>query len=98
MISIAILGHGVVGSGVAEIVTTHKNKLFSHIGEEVHIKKILDLRTFPENPLADRFTTDFEEILNDIEIRIVVECMGGTVPAYEYVKKCLLAGKSVATS
>lgn len=98
MVSVAIMGHGVVGSGVAEIITTHKNKLFNSVGEEIYIKKILDLREFPDSPLADRFTKNFDEILNDREIRIVVEVMGGTNPAYDYVKKCLLAGKSVVTS
>lgn len=98
MVSVAIMGHGVVGSGVAEIITTHKNKLFNSVGEEIYIKKILDLREFPDSPLADRFTKSFDEILSDREIRIVVEVMGGTNPAYDYVKKCLLAGKSVVTS
>lgn len=98
MVSVAIMGHGVVGSGVAEIITTHKNKLFNSVGEEIYIKKILDLREFPDSPLADRFTKSFDEILNDREIRIVVEVMGGTNPAYDYVKKCLQAGKSVVTS
>ena len=83
MVSIAIMGHGVVGSGVAEIITTHKNKLYSSIGEEVYIKRILDLREFPDSPLADRFTKNFEDIINDREIRIVVEVMGGINPAYD---------------
>ena len=98
MISVAIMGHGVVGSGVAEIITTHKQKLFASIGEEVYIKHILDLREFPDSPLADRFTKDFNDIINDIEVRVVVEVMGGVNPAYDFVKKCLKAGKSVVTS
>ncbi len=98
MVSVAIMGHGVVGSGVAEILTTHKQKLFASIGEEVYIKKILDLREFPDSPLADRFTKNFDDIINDLEIRIVVEVMGGLKPAYDYVKRCLKAGKSVVTS
>lgn len=98
MISVAIMGHGVVGSGVAEIITTHKNKLFSSIGEEVYIKHILDLREFPDSPLADRFTKNFDDILNDVEVRVVAEVMGGINPAYDYTKKLLKAGKSVVTS
>lgn len=98
MISVAIMGHGVVGSGVAEILTTHKQKLFASIGEEIYVKHILDLREFPDSPLADRFTKDFNDILNDIEVRVVVEVMGGLKPAYDFVKKCLKAGKSVVTS
>lgn len=92
------MGHGVVGSGVAEILTTHKQKLFAGLGEEIYVKKILDLREFPDSPLADRFTKDFEDIINDREIRVVVEVMGGLKPAYDFVKRCLLSGKSVVTS
>lgn len=98
MVSVAIMGHGVVGSGVAEILLTHKKKLFSNLGEEIYIKKILDLREFPDSPVADRFTKDFEEIINDREIRVVAEVMGGLNPAYDFVKRCLKAGKSVVTS
>ena len=98
MISVAIMGHGTVGSGVAEILTTHKQKLFKAVGEELYVKHILDLREFPDRPLADRFTKNFEDIVNDIEVRVVVEVMGGTNPAYDFVKRCLQAGKSVVTS
>lgn len=98
MVSVAIMGHGVVGSGVAEILTTHKKKLFAGLGEEIYIKKILDLREFPDSPLAERFTKDFNDILNDREIRVVAEVMGGVNPAYDFVKKCLKSGKSVVTS
>lgn len=92
------MGHGVVGSGVAEILLTHKQKLFAGLGEEIYIKKILDLREFPDSPIADRFTKDFEKIINDREIRVVAEVMGGLRPAYDFVKRCLKAGKSVVTS
>lgn len=98
MISVAIMGHGTVGSGVAEILTTHKQKLFKAVGEELYVKHILDLREFPDSPLADRFTKNFEDIVNDIEVRVVVEVMGGTNPAYDFVKRCLQVGKSVVTS
>ena len=98
MIQVAIMGHGVVGSGVADILITHKKKLYSAIGEEVYIKKVLDLREFPDSPIADRFTKDFNEILNDVEIRVVAEVMGGIHPAYDYTKALLKAGKSVVTS
>ncbi|MBE6824901.1 MAG: homoserine dehydrogenase [Ruminococcaceae bacterium] len=98
MVSVAIMGHGVVGSGVAEILTTHKNKLFASVGEEIYIKHILDLRDFPDSPLSDRFTKSFDDIINDIDVRVVVEVMGGLNPAYDYVKRCLLCGKSVVTS
>lgn len=98
MISVALMGHGVVGSGVAEILTTHKQKLFSSLGEEIYLKHILDLREFPESPLADRFTKDFEDIISDREVRVVIETMGGLNPAYDFTKRCLAEGKSVVTS
>ncbi len=92
------MGHGVVGSGVAEILTSHKQKLFSSVGEEIYLKHILDLREFPESPLCDRFTKDFEVIASDREVRVVIETMGGVNPAYEFTKRCLSEGKSVVTS
>lgn len=98
MIRIAILGHGVVGSGVAEVLRQNKETITHKAGEPIEVKRILDLRTFPELPYADLFTTSFDDIVNDPEIRIVVETMGGLHPAYEFVKACLQAGKSVVTS
>ncbi|MBQ4332255.1 MAG: homoserine dehydrogenase [Clostridia bacterium] len=98
MISIAILGHGVVGSGVAEVLAGNADGIAAKAGDALRVKRILDLRTFPELPYADLFTTDFNEILQDEDIRIVVETMGGLRPAYDFVKACLLAGKSVVTS
>ena len=86
------MGHGVVGGGVAEILYTHKQKLFAAIGEEINVKHILDLREFPDSPYADRFTKDFNDIVSDIEVRVVVETMGGLHPAYEFVKECLSRG------
>lgn len=98
MLSIAILGHGVVGSGVAEILTKNRSKLFASLGEKIHIKYILDLKEFPDNPLADRFTKDYDKILKDRDVQVVVEVMGGTDPAYKYVKDALKLGKNVVTS
>ncbi len=98
MIQVAILGHGVVGSGVAEVLRQNHETITHKAGESIEIKRILDLRSFPELPYAALFTTSFDEIVNDPDIRIVVETMGGLHPAYDYVKACLLAGKSVVTS
>lgn len=98
MISIAILGHGVVGSGVAEVLRNNAAGIAAKAGESIAVRRILDLRSFPDLPYADLFTTRFEDILEDADIRIVVETMGGLHPAYDYVKACLLAGKSVVTS
>ncbi len=98
MVSIAIMGHGVVGSGVAEVLLTNADSIAKKAGDGIEVKRILDLREFPDSPLADRFTKDFNEILNDADIRIVVETMGGLHPSYEFVKACLENGKSVVTS
>lgn len=98
MVQIAILGYGVVGSGVAELIRTHKQRLLYKSKEEVNIKYILDIRDFSGTPFDGLFTKNFEEILNDDEVKIVVEVMGGVTFAYDYVKRCLLNGKNVVTS
>ena len=98
MIQVAVMGHGVVGSGVTEILLKHHDEIAKKVQEEIYIKKVLDLREFPDSPIADRFTKNFEDIINDDEIKIVVEVMGGINPAYDFVKRCLLGGKSVVTS
>ena len=98
MIYVAVLGHGVVGSGVVEVLCKNAASIAHKAGDSIEIRRILDLREFPDNPLADRFTKNFQDILEDGEIRIVVETMGGLHPAYDFVKSCLEAGKSVVTS
>lgn len=98
MIQVAIMGHGVVGCGVAELLQNNAAVIAAKAGDELQIRKILDLREFPELPYAELFTRRFEDIAEDADIRIVVETMGGLHPAYEYVKACLTAGKSVVTS
>ncbi len=94
---IAIMGFGVVGSGVGEIISTSPDSLKKRCGEELEIAKILDLRDFPDSKF-DCFTKDFADILNDDEIGVVAEVMGGTKPAYEFTKQLLEAGKHVITS
>lgn len=98
MIEIAILGHGVVGSGVVEVLATHKDSILKRAQNEIDIKYILDLKEFPDSPFADRFTKNFEDIIQDDDVKIVVEVMGGLHPAFEFVKQCLEKGKSVVTS
>ncbi len=99
MINIAILGFGVVGSGVASVISENADSLSERLcGEKLNVKHILDLRKFPDHPLGDRVTDDFDKILNDDEVLIVVETMGGSHPAYDFSKRALLAGKSVVTS
>ncbi len=98
MVNIAVMGYGTVGSGVVEVINTNGARINQRIGDELSVKYVLDLRDFPEDPIQKKIIHDFDIIVNDPEIQIVVEVMGGIEPAYTFVKKCLLAGKSVATS
>ena len=98
MAEIAVMGHGVVGSGVMEVLISHKDSIAKRAKKEVHVKHILDLREFPGLPYSGIFTKDFNTIVNDPQVKIVVEVMGGLEPAYTYVKACLENGKSVVTS
>ena len=86
MIQTAILGHGTVGSGVAEILINHNALVCEKVKDELSVKYILELRDFSSLPYADKFTNDFEKIINDGEVKIVAEVMGGIHPAYEFVK------------
>ncbi len=94
----AVLGHGVVGSGVVELFYKNKANIEKHAGSEMDIKYILDLRDFPDSPYKDKFTKNFDDILNDDEVVAVAECMGGVEPAFTFTKKLLEKGKSVSTS
>ncbi len=98
MIQVAILGFGVVGSGVAEVLTQNKKIIEEKLGQAVNIKYILDLRDFPESPFGKLVIHDFNIILNDPEVQIVAEMMGGSHPAYDFSKAALMMGKSVVTS
>lgn len=98
MTNIAILGFGVVGSGVAEMITKNSAEIKKVCGEEINIKYILDLRDFPDSPFADKVIHDYNLILSDASVSIVVEVMGGSHPSYEFTTAALKAGKSVVTS
>lgn len=98
MVYAALLGHGVVGSGVAEIMTEKKSNLREKANQDIELKYILDLRKFENLPYSDKFVDDFNVILNDDTIKIVVEVIGGLHPAFDFVKACLEKGKSVVTS
>lgn len=98
MSKIAVMGYGVVGSGTVEVFYKNKQNIEKKTGMAMDIKYILDLRDFPDSPYADKFIKDFNIIVNDAEVSIVVEVMGGTKPAYEFTTACLKAGKSVVTS
>lgn len=98
MIQVAIMGCGTIGSGVAEVLEQNREKIAEAVGEEVALKYVLDLRDFPDSPVADKIIHDFKVIEEDPEVSIVVETMGGLNPSYPFVKACLLAGKNVTTS
>lgn len=95
---IAIMGFGTIGSGTAEAVTMNQDIVKKQAGKDITIKYILDLRDFPDSPFADKITHDFQTIVTDKEVSLVVEAMGGLNPAYPFVKACLEAGKHVVTS
>ena len=98
MVNIAVLGYGTVGSGVVEVINTNGAQINQRIGDELNVKYVLDLRDFPGDPIQEKIVHDFDVVLKDDDIQIVVEVMGGIEPAYTFVKSSLEAGKSVATS
>ncbi|MGI6669865.1 MAG: homoserine dehydrogenase [Acetivibrionales bacterium] len=95
---IAIAGYGVVGSGVAEVIRKNSRSIASRAGEHIRVKKILDIRDFPEGPDSLLFTRNPDDIFNDPDIRVVVETIGGDGVAYEYTKRAFTAKKHVVTS
>lgn len=96
---VAVMGYGTVGSGVVEVITKNHDSIVKRSTQnEVEVKYILDLRDFPGDPHEDKMVKDFNIILNDDDVKVVVETMGGLHPAYEFVSSCLKAGKSVVTS
>lgn len=98
MINVAIMGFGVVGSGVAEVLTGNAGQIDRKAEESIRLKYILDVRDFPDSPFADKFVHDFSVIENDPDVDIVVETIGGVRAAKEFTERSLKAGKSVVTS
>lgn len=98
MIKTAVMGYGTIGSGVTEILAENRDVIAAQAGQEIELKYVLDLREFPDSPIADKVIHEFKLIEEDPEIQIVVETMGGLNPAYPFVKACLMAGKHVVTS
>ncbi len=98
MVNIAVLGFGVVGSGVVELIDINHDKIARSAGDEIYVKYILDIRDFKDNPYENRFVKDFAQIENDPEVSVVVETIGGARVAYDFTKRSLMAGKSVVTS
>ncbi len=95
---ISVMGYGTVGSGVVEVIMMNNEQIVkNNCLDSLEISHILDLRDFPNLPFSDKFTKEFNDILNDDETKIVVETMGGLHPAYEFVKSCLQAGNSLCT-
>lgn len=98
MVNIAVLGYGTVGSGVVEVLATNHDAIAKRAGEAINVKYVLDLRDFPGDPIQEKIVHDYQVILDDPDVKIVVEVMGGVEPACTFVRKALLSGKSVATS
>jgi homoserine dehydrogenase len=98
MINVAVLGYGTVGSGVVEVIEKNKELVNRKATQELNIKYILDLKDFPEDPYGSKIVHDFNTILEDDEVNIICETMGGTGAAYKFTKAALEKGKSVCTS
>lgn len=95
MINIAILGFGTVGSGVYAVLQKNAGLIARRAGQEIRVKRVLVLEV-TENP--ELFTSSINDILNDPEITMVAEAIGGVKAAYPYVKALLASGRSVVTS
>ena len=98
MVNIAVLGYGTVGSGVVEVLSTNQASINQKAGDEINVKYVLDLRDFEGDPIQEKIVHDYDVILNDDDIKVVVEVMGGVEPAYTFVKGALERGKSACTS
>ncbi len=98
MAKVAVLGYGTIGAGVVKVLEGNAEAIEKRAKERIEVKRILDLRDFPDDPHGHMVTHNFDDIAGDEEIDVVVECMGGIEPAYHFVKASLLAGKSVVTS
>ncbi len=97
-ITVAVMGYGVVGSGVCSILADRQQEIGAGLGCDLRLKKILDIRDYPDSLFINLFTKSFDDILDDPEINVVAECIGGTGVAYKFTKALLEKGKSVVTS
>ncbi len=95
---IAVIGYGVVGSGVAEVIRKNSQSIADRAGEQITVKKILDIRDITDSPDADLLTKDPDEVFKDPDIKVVVETIGGVRIAHEYTQRAFTAGKHVVTS
>lgn len=95
MCKVAVIGYGVVGSGTVELFMKNRESISKKVGKECDIKYILDLRDFPDSPFADKMIKDFNIILNDSEVEVVAEVVGGTTFAYDYTKSFLNTARAL---
>lgn len=98
MIKVAVMGFGTIGSGVVEVLSINKDSIAKRVGDTIEVKYVLDLRDFKGHPIQEKLVHDYQTIVEDKEVSIVVEAMGGVEPAYTFVKAMIEAGKHVATS
>lgn len=98
MINVAIMGFGTIGSGVYEYIINNNYRIKEEINDDIQVSKILDLKDFEEETIKRLVVRDYLDIVNDKNINIVVECMGGTKPTYEFVKAMILSKKHIITS
>ena len=100
IVNVGLLGMGTVGTGVVKILTTNAHDILQKVGMPVNIKKIMvrQLDKIRDVDCEAEFTTDIDDIINDKEIDIIIELMGGIHPAKEYILRALRAGKHVITA
>lgn len=98
MIKVAVMGFGTIGSGVVEVLSINRESIAKRVGDTIDVKYVLDLRDFEGHPIQKKIVHDYRRIVEDKEVSIVVETMGGVEPAYTFVKAMLEAGKHVTTS
>ena len=87
-----------VGSGIYEVLTRNSAVIQGKLGDRIEVKYVLDLREFPGDPVQDVLVHDVNTILDDEEVSIICETMGGEKPAYDFTRRALELGKSVCTS
>jgi homoserine dehydrogenase len=98
MANIAVLGCGVVGSGVVEVIDKNMSSIEGRAGEKIVVKKILDIRDLDDSPYKHLLTKNADEIFEDASINIIVETIGGIGVAHEFTKRAFACGKHVVTS
>jgi homoserine dehydrogenase len=101
MINIGLIGLGNVGKGVQDIITQNAALLEERVGQKIRIKTVLVRNIEKYTPLVTEgttLTTNFDDLINDDEISIIVELIGGVDPAFDYICKALEHGKYVVTA